>query len=188
MLLIATGLGAQTVRGIVTLPDDSRAAGVIVIANDAKGAAAARALTGEGGSYELRLPAAGKYDVRVLRIGFRPTLIPAFEIAAAETKNLPITLRGEAIVLSAVKVQGKSVCRMQQDSGQVVAHLWEEARKAITATQLSQSGAKQTVNWVIYDRTADLAEHTLSQTSSSYSAAAVKAFVGLPPDSLAKIG
>ncbi len=187
-MLIASGLGAQTIRGIVTLPDDSRATGVIVIASDTKGVAAARALTGESGSYELRLPAAGKYDVRVLRIGFRPTVVPTLDVAAGEMKNLSITLRGEAIVLSAVKVQGKSVCRMQQDSGQVVAHLWEEARKAIAATQLAPSGARQTVNWVIYERSADLSERTLSQTSNSYSASAMKAFVGLPPDSLAKIG
>ena len=32
----------------------------------------ARALTGESGAYELRLPGAGRYEVRVLRIGFRP--------------------------------------------------------------------------------------------------------------------
>src|SRR5450631_572268 len=87
----AAALGAQTVRGIVTLPDSSRAAGVIVVANDAKGAIAARALTGESGSYELRLPGAGRYDVRVLRIGFRPTVVPAFDLAAGEFKVLPIT-------------------------------------------------------------------------------------------------
>lgn len=189
VLTVAAGAGAQTVRGIVMLPDSSRAAGVIVIASDAKGATAARALTGEGGGYELRLPAAGRYDVRVLRIGFRPTIVPAFDIGAGGSKNLPIVLRGEAIVLAAVKVQGKSVCRVQQDSGQVVAHLWEEARKAISATQLTPAGAKQTVKWVIYDRNTDVGgQLVLSQSTNSFSAAAVKAFVGLPPDSLAKVG
>src|SRR5665213_3579699 len=137
-------LGGQTIRGIVTLPDSSRAAGVIVTASDTTGATTARALTGEAGSYELRLTAAGRYEVRVVRIGFRPTVVPAFSIAAGETKALPITLRGDPIVLAAVTVQGKSVCRVQQDSGQEVARLWEEARKAIAATQLSPAGTLQT--------------------------------------------
>ncbi len=189
MFVATSGLAAQTVRGIVTLPDTSRAVGVIVIANDAKGAPAARALTGESGSYELKLPGPGRYEVRVLRIGFRPTIVPAFDVEPFESKNLPITLRGEAVVLSAVKVQGKSTCQMQQDSGQVVAHLWEEARKAIAATQLTPGGSRLNVKWVIYDRTTDVTGNiVISETKNSSSASSVKAFVGLPPDSLAKIG
>jgi carboxypeptidase family protein len=189
LLTGAASLGAQTVRGVVTLPDSSPASGVIVIATDDKGAAAARALTGENGGYELRLSRAGRYEVRVLRIGFRPTLVPPFDMAARDFKDLPIVLRGEAIVLAAVKVEGKNVCRVKQDSGQVVARLWEEARKAITATQLSPSGRRQTVQWVVYERITDVTgQSVLTQTTNSYSAGAVKAFVGLPPDSLAKIG
>jgi hypothetical protein len=182
-------LGAQTVRGIVTLPDSSRAAGVIVMATDAKGETAARALTGEAGTYELRLPAAGHYDVKVLRIGFHPTVVPGFDVTTNESKNLPIVLRGEAVTLSAVRVQGKSTCRMQRDSGQLVAHMWEEARKAIEATQLTQGGAKQTVKWRIYERTMDpTGQLMITQSSNTGTATAMKAFVSLPPDSLAKVG
>ncbi|HEV8410223.1 MAG TPA: carboxypeptidase-like regulatory domain-containing protein [Gemmatimonadaceae bacterium] len=185
----AAPLGAQTIRGIVTLPDSSRAAGVIVMATDAKGQTAARALTGEAGTYELRLSGAGHYDVKVLRIGFHPTLVPGFDVTASESKYLPIVLRGEAIVLTAVKVQGKSTCRMQRDSGQAVAHMWAEASKAIEATQLTQGGAKQTVKWRIYERNMDATgQLMLTQSSSTASATAMKAFVSLPPDSLAKVG
>jgi hypothetical protein len=189
LLLAVAPLGAQTVRGIVTLADSARAAGVIVIATDAQGATAARALTGEAGTYELRLPRAGHYDVKVLRIGFRPTVVPGFDIGAAEQKNLPIVLHGEAVALSAVKVQGRSTCRMQSDSGQAVAHMWEEARKAIAATQLTQSGTKQTVKWRIFERNMDATgQALLTQSSNTYSATAMQAFVSLPPDSLAKVG
>ncbi|MFI5245241.1 MAG: carboxypeptidase-like regulatory domain-containing protein [Gemmatimonadales bacterium] len=187
--LAAGGLDAQTVRGIVTLPDSSRAAGVIVVASDAKGTVAARALTGESGGYELRLPGAGRYEVRVLRIGFRPTVVPAFEIGAGESRTMPVVLRGEAIVLSAIRVQGQNVCRVRQDSGQAVARLWEEARKAITATQLSQTGPRLTVKWTMYERNTDMTgTQVLTNSTNSYSAAAMRAFVSLPPDSLAKVG
>lgn len=189
LLASAGGLGAQTVRGIVMLPDSSRAAGVIVTASDAKGTVAARALTGESGGYELRLPGAGRYEVRLLRIGFRPTVVPAFEIGDGESRTLPVVLRGVAIVLSAIKVQGKSVCGVRQDSGQAVARLWEEARKAITATLLSQAGKRQTVKWTVYDASTDITgTRVFTKSTDSYSAAAVKAFVSLPPDSLAKMG
>ena len=186
---LGAGLGAQTVRGIVMLPDSSRAVGVIVVASDAKGTVAARALTGESGAYELRLPGAGHYEVRVLRIGFRPTVVPALEIGDGESRTLPVVLRGEAIVLSAIKVQGESVCRVRQDSGQAVARLWEEARKAITATKLSQAGKRQTVKWTVYDANTDITgTRVFTKATDSYSAAAVKAFVSLPPDSLARMG
>jgi hypothetical protein len=189
MLTVAATLGAQTIRGTVTLPDSSRAAGVIVVATDEKGTTAARALTGESGGYELRLTGAGRYEMRVLRIGFRPTIVPPFEIGAREFKELSIVVRGESIVLSAVKVQGKNVCQMRQDSGQVVARLWEEARKAITATQLTPAGPRQNVTWRIYDRMTDVTGNVIfTQAANSFSAAAVKAFVSLPPDSLAKVG
>jgi len=185
----AGDLAAQTIRGIVTLPDSSRAAGVIVIASDTSGASTVRALTGEAGTYELRLPAGGRYEVRVLRIGFRPTVVPAFDISAGDTKALPITLRGDPIVLSAVTVQGKSVCNVKPGAGDDVARLWEEARKAITATQLSPVGARQTVRWMQYDRNTDItATHVESELVNHSSASAMAAFVSLPPDSLAKVG
>jgi hypothetical protein len=185
----ADALGAQSLRGTVYLPDSSQAAGVIVIVSDANGAMAARALTGEAGGYDVRLPGAGRYNVRVLRIGFRPTVVPAFDVVVGETKLLPIALRGEAVVLSAVTVEGKSVCGVQKDSGQAVARLWEEARKAITATQLSPSGPRQTVKWMVYHRTTDVSgQQVLTQSTNSYSAAAAKAFFSMPPDSLAKVG
>jgi hypothetical protein len=115
--------------------------------------------------------------------------VPAFEIGAGESRTLPVVLRGAAIVLSAIKVQGKNVCRVRQDSGQAVARLWEEARKAITATQLSPAGARQTVKWTKYDRNTDITGSlVLTNSTNTYSASAVKAFVALPPDSLAKVG
>ncbi len=187
-LCAAASLPAQIVRGIVLLPDSSRAAGVIVMATGER-SAPIRALTGERGDYELRLLAPGRYEIRVLRIGYRPTVAPPFDIAAGEVRSLPIVLNGEAIVLAAIKVAGKSICRVQKDSGEVVAHLWAEAQKAITATQLSSAAAKQQVRWKTFERLTDLSAQTvLSESHDTQSANAMKAFVSLPPDSLARFG
>jgi hypothetical protein len=45
------------------------------------------------------------------------------------------------------------------------------------------------VKWTVYDANTDItAEKVLTKSTNSYSASAVKAFVSLPPDSLAKVG
>jgi hypothetical protein len=92
-------------------------------------------------------------------------------------------------VLAAVRVRGESVCKVRQDSGQLVARLWEEARKAIYATQLSAPGEPLVAQWITYDRATDpsgtvvLAEHVVPD-----SGATDHPFASLPPDSLARAG
>jgi hypothetical protein len=190
--LVAHAAQAQTigaVRGTVLLPDSSRATGVIIVATGTSDAVVARAPSNENGEFDLPLARPGHYQLRVLRIGFRPTVVPDIEIAAGEVRTRSIVLRGEAVLLAAVSVRGQTVCHVQQDTAQIVAHLWEEARKAITATQLSPAGATQTVSWTTYDRATDLSGGAvLWEKDDRYSAAAAKVFGSLPPDSLAKVG
>src|SRR6478609_7999514 len=75
---------AQSLTGVVLLPDSvTTAPGVIVVATDANGATAGRALSGDRRQFTLRLPAAGSYRVTLLRIGFRPTQLPAVIVDVA---------------------------------------------------------------------------------------------------------
>jgi hypothetical protein len=190
--LVARAVQAQSVgavRGTVLLPDSSRAAGVIVVATSTPAGAVTRALSNENGEFDLPLAKPGRYELRVLRIGYRPTVLPDIDIAAGQVRMLSIMLRGQAEVLSAVSVRGQTVCHVQQDTAQMVAHLWQEARKAITATELSPAGAAQIVRWMTYDRATDLAgDATLWEKDDRNSAAAARVFVSAPPDSLAKFG
>jgi hypothetical protein len=189
VLVRAPVVPGPELRGIVLLPDSSRAAGAIVVAADERGNVAGRALTGERGEFDLRLPAPGRYEVRVLRIGFKPTVVPAIELAAGEVRSLSVVLRGEAVTLAAVTVRGTNDCRVRADSSHQVAAMWEEARKAIVATELTPVGARQTVEWTVYNRSTDITgDAVLSEERADYSAEAMKAFVSLPPDSLARVG
>ena len=68
---------AQQIRGEVVLSDGAtRAAGVVVVVSNLAGTSAGRALTNDRGEFELTVPNAGWYAVRLLRTGFRPTLLP----------------------------------------------------------------------------------------------------------------
>ena len=181
---------AQLVRGDVVLHDRAtRAAGVIVVITDRSGATVARTLTGDGGEFELRLPAPGTFTLRALRIGFRPTLVAPIDVAGSDTASVHVVLSSDAVTLASITVKGDKVCRIREDSGQQVARLWEEARKAITATQLSARGKPLTATWYRYERDMDsLARVVRKQSVSITSAVTSRPFASDPPESLARFG
>src|SRR5579862_7298406 len=105
--LAAHPLAAQRLRGQVVLPDSTTpASGAIVVATGDNGALVKRALVNERGAFDLPLPHAGKFDVRVLRVGFRPTEVASPDVAADETRTLRIVVGSERIALARVTVRG----------------------------------------------------------------------------------
>ena len=187
--LPCAALHAQRLRGVVVLADSTtRAAGVIVLVEGLAGESAARALTSERGDFDVALPRPGRYVVRVLRIGYRPTVVPPFDVTSGERHEMRIVLTRNATALTRVTVRGERSCRVRQDSGQLVARAWEEARKAITASQLS-AGTPLTAEWIEYDRTFDSAGRFVRrQKIRSTRSVTTHAFRSLPDDSLARVG
>src|SRR5262245_53221799 len=95
-IAIAHGtLGGQVVRGTVVMPDSAPAAGAIVVVADERGAMVGRALTNGVGQFSLKLPAAGHYSLKLLRIGYRPTIGPTVSVASDATETLRIVLSGQ---------------------------------------------------------------------------------------------
>jgi hypothetical protein len=188
-LLLPARLDAQQLRGQVLLPDsNTRVPGVIVVATDARGGVT-RTLSGLDGDFLLRLPHAGQFFVQALRIGYRPTTFPPVTVAAGETTPVRIVLADTPVTLSAVNVRGESVCRISQDSGQLVAKMWQEARKAIAATQLAASGEPLVAKWIVFDSVGDRNGKLMRSGSVTPRAGATSAvFVSLPPDSLERAG
>jgi hypothetical protein len=169
-LVIATVLGAappplvaQTVLGTVVLPDSSPVVGAIVLASYANGATAGRALTGQRGQFVLRLSSEGRIDLRVLRIGYRPTVGPSLTVAAGATERVRIVFASAAVTLAEVGVRERETCRVGADTGMVVARVWEEARKAMLTTQLSVDGAPMFAEWIEYERTLDSTSRIVRQ-------------------------
>jgi hypothetical protein len=187
--IFAASAEAQSLRGVVLHPDSAtRATGVIVAAADAGGTVVARVLSGDAGGFDLRLPAPGTYTLRLLRVGFRPTVIPAIEVPAAGRDGVRLVLNAEAVVLSAVTVRSENVCGSTEDAGRVVAQLWEEARTALTATELSVGAALQ-VEMQSFQYSMDARGRTASEQSVVVRAGATeRPFISVGADSLARQG
>ena len=165
------------------------ASGIVVVASDPARGVAARALTGERGEYILHLPRPARYEVRALRIGFRPTAVSPITLAAGESRTVDIVLRDEAVSLASVTVRGQSVCQSARDSGQLVVQLWEQARTALSATSLGAAGSRMTATVRVYDRTLDsLGTAVRRESSNVLSGTTLRPFASLSPDSLARVG
>ncbi len=153
--IAANALAAQAVTGSIALRDSSAAVGAIVQATDGRGKPAGSALTNSRGEFRLALPGDGRFDLRVLRIGYRPTQGPSVSVVGGTATPVHIVVNGEPVVLSGINVRDRETCRISADSGMMVARLWEEAQKAMQTVQLSAEGEPLVAEWIEYDRTLD---------------------------------
>ncbi len=137
---------AQTARGVVLLPDSATpATGVVVEAMmlDAP-TVRARALTGRDGAYTLRLPRAGRFQLRGLRIGFRPTVFGTFVVALGGSVEGRHVLEAVSLTLPRVIVDANRQCNVTDDSGALVGALLGQARVALAATLLESPDGRVT--------------------------------------------
>jgi hypothetical protein len=181
---------AQQIRGEVVLSDGAtRAPGVVVVVSDLTGTSAGRALTNDRGEFELTVPKAGWYSVRLLRIGFRPTLLPNVDVPATGSVTVSALLGADPVSLARVTVRTESRCRTNADTGQLVAQLWQQARTALTAAQITTAARRLAVRWTLYDRftTKDGAPDG-TPTVTEKSGSTERPFVSLPAEALSQLG
>lgn len=140
-LSIGASARAQTIRGrVVSRSGESGVPGSIVLLLDsAQTTTVARTLTNERGEYFLRAPLLGRYTLRAMRIGFRPTTTAPFALAGDTSIVLRIT--DIPVMLQAVATREKQQCRIRPDSGLLTFQLWEQARTALLATAITQDDA-----------------------------------------------
>ncbi len=197
-------LTAQTVRGVVTQPDGvTPAAGVIVLIESATSSTAAtadasasparpsaKALTDERGAFTIRLASEGMYRGRALRVGYQPTVIQPFAVNGdGTTTALRIVLTAIPVSLPAVSVRGSDVCRGRGGDGELVARVWEEARKALLASGMTDDAAPLVAEWIEYERTLDAtARFVRQQRVRSTKTVTTHAFRSAPANQLAEQG
>jgi carboxypeptidase family protein len=186
-LCAAAGAGAQRLAGTVS-DGGVRVPGAIVMLVGTNGSVVGRVVSKEDGSFSVAAPAAGAYGVRVLRIGFRPTVAGPFDLAARTTTTRDIALSGRVRILPSVQVTDRGQCELHPDTNATAFRLWDEARTALLATVLTESeplGVRLTRS----DRTLDTdGRNVLSDTTSTSDGASRHPIVSLPPDSLARNG
>ena len=157
---------AQAISGKVVLPDRvTPLSGAIIVATDNEGKSS-RALSSDSGNFLVRLPHAGRFLLRILRIGFRPTTGQVIDVGLDATASITLVASSEAISLSAVSVRASETCRVNPDSGLLVARVWAEARKALMASQLGTAGQQPLdASWIEYERLLDASGRRIRQQS-----------------------
>ncbi|MEO8449553.1 MAG: carboxypeptidase-like regulatory domain-containing protein [Gemmatimonadota bacterium] len=152
-------------------------AGALVSLRQVGAAVVARALTGGLGIASIKAPAAGAYRVRVDAIGYAGTEA-GVTLGAADTIAVRMLLLAKPFVLSALTVTSDKapVCRLDSRQGGAVARLWDEARKALQATQLTAAGVAALLEIRTYDRQLDDRGRVLTEKSLTRHAATSRPF------------
>jgi hypothetical protein len=187
-------LHAQVVRGVVTeRVSGQRLAGVVVsVANvaDSLGLGGIRhALTDESGQFALSLPRAGSYVLSAKRIGVARYSAPVFQLQAGETKRFEITLEPLGMSLPNVAVSATNLCLPKQDQLKTFVALWDEARTALIASELTVEDSRVS-GWLSqYQRSLEPTSLRILQDQRSVAEGLYDRPVrSISGDSLAKVG
>jgi hypothetical protein len=125
-------LDAQVIRGTVF----DRANGepvqtAFVVLLDEHGARAGAVLTGDDGRFIHRVPATGRYRVRVERIGFRSETSDPIEVGESEVVPVRLGISSQPIPLGEISAEGERRCRISREEGHLISDLWDEVRKVL---------------------------------------------------------
>ncbi len=106
--LVVTQVHAQTVRGVVAVAEyDSLLEGATVQLVRSDATHVAMFLTEKDGAFALRAPDAGRYLLRVRRIGYKPQYA-AIEFGGEQTIDIRVNLAPQVTLLEAVTILGQT--------------------------------------------------------------------------------
>ena len=111
-----------------------------------------RVLADGEGRYRLFAPSGGQFDVRVLRVGYRAMPAVPIDVPAAGTLVRDLTAPMVVVRLHDVDVRADKRCIVRPDEGVLAASLWEEARKALYATDIVRSSPGYSARVRNYER------------------------------------
>lgn len=138
-LALPTVARAQVVRGTVSSAVGSgRVAGAVVLLLDSALTTHARALTSDSGTFAVGVGAAGRFHLKVMRIGFKPIEIAAFDLGRDTT--IDIALADIPVVLPSLVTRDRNDCRLHPDTseaGVTTFALWDQARTAFLAAAIT---------------------------------------------------
>ena len=146
---------AQSINGTVVDADNAtRLAGVVVLLVDSSGVSVARTLSRTDGSFFLTAPAAGRYALHMLRIGYAPSDYGAIDLGGTQALARQFQFRGRVVRLDTIHVRDVARCSIRPDSTQQAFAVWEASRTALMASLLTR-GTRPAVRLLRYDRWLD---------------------------------
>lgn len=188
---VPAATAAQVVRGIVAETGSDRpveGAFVRLLASD--GSRAAATFTDRDGSFTLRAPEAGRYRLRVERLGYDGTTGAWFELGAAATLRRTVRLEPRPAALSDLEVEGKSECRTRPDEARRTYRLWDRLRTALEAARWwAETSSHYVVESRRFERLLDQdLEPVATKSSETRLGEARSTFLGAPAESLSASG
>jgi len=184
----APALAAQTME--IRLRDEATrepVVGAIVRLLDDR-RSVAQGLSNESGWLVLRVPAAGSYRLKVDRIGWAGVTAGPYALGAGETIRRELHLNSEKLDLPALTVEGESACTRTSQGGALAVALWEEVRKALTASVISGESALLPLHVREFTRDLDLSGRPLRQHLVISKIIRGHTYSALSPETLAKDG
>jgi len=131
--------GAQVVLGqLFDGESGTPVEGALVLLLTEEGDEAGGYLTNAAGRFLIQAPKPGTYTLRAERIGFETTLSEAIRLDRGERYGIRLTTSPIAIQLDELRVEGEQRCVVRPGEGMELAHVWEEARKALTVQEWTE--------------------------------------------------
>jgi hypothetical protein len=187
-----TSARAQLIRGHVFLADSTHpAVGVVVTATSADSMMRVRALTSSSGAFALHVNSPGTYELRVLRIGYSPTIVPGVVVAKDSVAVQNIVLSSRPVTIAGMDVRDDGECSLKGSEGRTLLQLWEQARGALMATQLSEQRGALDFRVIRADGHIDAPQSFADSSYMELDTARARelildrAFVAAPPETLA---
>lgn len=158
LVLLPTAASAQTV--LVRVLDAESAAplvGALAYLVDAEGRTAKSTLTDERGRGLFVGIPSGSYKLRVEMIGMATTETDLFDLPERTTVTREVSIESSAIELAGIEVELESDrCTVRPGAeGLLVAEIWDEARKALSAASITDERDTYRYETVRYDRRID---------------------------------
>ena len=190
ILALCGNAGAQTIGGTVVDPSDRPIAGVLVFMLDSASNVVARALSTERGDFQVAFARAGTYRLRTMRIGFRPSISEPVPLRPGGDVTQRIILSNVQVSLDTVRVVDRNSCHITSDSAATATFaVWEQARAALTAAQLTALARAITATTVSYSRTLEPDGRRVRQQRSNLRTDYVtQPWRAVSPDSLRRAG
>jgi len=194
LLLATRGLDAQVVRGTVrerASNEGLSGTGVELLSQAPSGVEVpvAAVLSDDRGAFALQAPAPGRFVLVVKRIGVRRFRSDRFVMRQGETINRDVSVDRLLFTLPEVLVSATTACSSDPREGERVAALWDEARTALLATQLSLRDRLYRARVTHYVRVLDPRSHRVTrETRSQADGIVAQPFSAVPPETLSARG
>ena len=134
--LAAGGLAAQEIRGtLVEEPPGRLLRDAVVQLLAGEDSLAASALSSISGRFVLRAPEAGRYRIRVLRIGHSPWVSPFLDLAAGVVRDTTLQVSPQPVTLAEIVVTATTACRISPSGDERMALLFDQARTAMALAE-----------------------------------------------------